>query len=743
MHTYSRAGKRSATVRVARWSAHHPWRAIVLWVVFVGACVAGGQLAGTKSATAVDLGVGQSGKATAIRTQAGLAAPATEQLYIGARTGRLDLASARAAATEAAAELKGLAQVASVGGPVMADDRSAIMLTVTMSGDQDTASDRVDAIQRVTDHVAKDNPQLRVEEAGDASIDKGVNDEVSGDLGKAENLSLPITLLIMLVAFGAIIAAGVPVLLAVSAVGSAMGLAAVASQVIPSVDTVNSMILLIGMAVGVDYSLFYLKREREERAKGRSKMDAIEIAAATSGHSVMVSGMAVVVAMAGLFIADDAIFSSLATGSLIVVAVAMIGSVTVLPALLAKLGRRVDRPRLPVLWRLTNRPDREPKLWPALLKPALKHPVQTLMLSVIALVALAGPALGMTLRSSDANDIPRTVGVMTTYDRINKAFPSETTSHQVVVRAAAADAPRVIDALRTLQDRASRDARFTREQRAPVQSSADGTVHIVDIDTSAPVGSKAATQSLDRLRDSLLPDAVGQIKGAWSGVDGDTAEDVDYAHHAGQKVPWVIGFVLVLTLIVMMVSFRSVVLAFVSVGINLLSVSASFGLLTLVFQHGFANGLLHITDTRSGVIAWIPIFLFVVLFGLSMDYHVFVLTRIREAVQRGMSTRDAVRTGITHSAGVVTSAAVVMISVFAVFGTLSMVEFKQMGVGLTSAILIDAVVVRIILLPALMALLGRANWWPSRLSRKVPDRRVLDESANGLRSEEWELVPQV
>jgi RND superfamily putative drug exporter len=564
--------------------------------------------------------------------------------------------------------------------------------------------------------VQRDNPDVRVEEVGGPSINKGINDQVANDLAKAEFISLPVTLVIMLIAFGAIIAAGVPVLLAMSAVGAAFGLSALASHLIPAVDSTSSVILLMGMAVGVDYSLFYLKREREERQNGASHTRAVEIAAATSGHSVVVSGVAVIVSMAGLYLANDAVFSALATGSVIVVAVAVLGSLTVLPALLAKLGKRVDRPRVPFLWRLTNRTG-PPRVWPKLLRPALRFPLVTLVLSVAALGALALPALDMKLKSSGEEDLPRSIPVMQSYDRLTAAFPSEGTQHVVAVKAAPGQAEDVRSALADLSGRTQDDPLFANVAEPLIKVSDDQRVATLEIPTPHAAGTDGAEQSLAALRDALVPDTVGAVSGAEYAVGGDIARDADYTANLGDRMPIVIGFVLLLTFLIMAVTFRSLVVALTALLLNSLSAAAAFGTLALVFQHEWAEGILDF-QSNGALVAWIPLFLFAVLFGLSMDYHVFVVSRIREAAQAGASTREAVAHGISRSAGVVTSAAILMASVFAIFATLSMNEMKQMGVGLAVAVFIDAMIIRVLVLPSLMALLGSANWWPGRIRRR-------------------------
>jgi RND superfamily putative drug exporter len=706
------AERRPVTVRLARWSATHPWRAIALWLVFVTSCVAIGSVSGLRTVSDIDSLTGQSKQAAQWLHDAGLESPDTENVLVTAPAGQLDTAAARQALAQTAQRMRELPQVARVGSPVASADRSAMTLQVTLKHDAD-AKPLLDA----TAVVQKLHPDLRVEEVGSVSMDDAVNNQVSSDLSAAATYSLPVTLVIMLIAFGAIVAAGVPILLALSAVGSATGLAALSSHLIPSVDTVSSVILLMGMAVGVDYSLFYVKRARAERHRGRSQLDAVEIAAETAGHSVLVSGLAVLVSMFGLYFASDATFAGLATGAILVVAVAVLGSLTVLPAILVKLGRRIDRPRVPVLWRLTTQ-DREPRLWNAVLRPSLHRPGRTLVITVLALGVVALPALSMKLESDTAKSLPSSIAETHTLSRLTTAFPDKQAEQDVVVRAPAAAAPAVTTALQRLTDDAANTGLFL-HQHPRINASADGTVHFLKLD--APFDEEAAKSrdGVARLRSDLVPNALSGIAHADFAVGGDTAEAVDIDHNMSDRLPWVIGFVVVLTMLIMGWVFRSAVIALTTAAVNLLSAGASFGVLVLTFQHGWAESLLGFKSTGA-LINWIPLFTFVVLFGLSMDYHVFVISRIREAAERGLSTREAIREGIAGSAGTVTSAAVVMVSVFAIFASLHMVEMKELGVGLAVAVLVDALVVRTILLPSLMMLLGRWNWWPGRIRVTKP-----------------------
>jgi RND superfamily putative drug exporter len=376
------------------------------------------------------------------------------------------------------------------------------------------------------------------------------------------------------------------------------------------------------------------------------------------------------------------------------------------------LGKRIDRPRIPVLWRWTMG-EREPRLWPALLRPSLQHPGRTLLISVLALAALAVPALGLTLASDSAKSLPTSIAEKQSYDRLVAAFPNHQTSAEIVVTASPAQAAAVTDRLHQLGNRLAHDSHFIGVGQATVRTSADATTHAFEVDLPYDGEAAGARAGVLELRNSLVPQALRGVPGAHWAVGGETAENLDVDRHAADRLPWVIAFVVLLTMLIMGWVFRSVVIAVTTAAVNLLSAGAAFGVLVLVFQHSWAEGLLGF-HTTGAVINWIPLFTFAVLFGLSMDYHVFVLAQIREAAESGMSTRRAVRAGLVRSAGTVTSAAVVMVSVFAIFASLHMIEMKELGIGLAVAVLVDALVVRVIVLPSLITLLGKRIWWPGR-----------------------------
>ncbi len=711
-------------MRAARWSATHPWRAIVAWLAMVVVAVGLASAISTEEPTDADYRMDESGRADALVDDAGLDAPPQENVLLTGEDGSApDRAAAEAAAAEISRAVAPLDGVTEVLEPQWSPDNSALLLAVQLARDHEDAEPLVDAVER----VAADHPDLQVRQSGDLTLDEAIDERVGDDLRSAEVFSLPLTLFLMLLAFGALIAAGLPVLLAATSVAATIGILAPISHVVPADTTVFSMVVLIGMAVGVDYSLFYLKREREERARGRSTRDAVEIAAQTSGHSILVSGGAVIAAMAGLFVMQDPTFDSLAVGAILVVAIAVLGSITVLPALLAKLGRWVDRPRVPVLWRLTRPRDvaaGRRGLADRLLGPVTRHPVAALLLGATVVVALAVPALGMKTHAGNLETLPESIPEVATMRDLTEAFPSEGTTAEVVVRADAADRDQVGAALSGLAADAAATGSFT-DDTPPVEVSDDGRTSVLRLAMPFEESDDRVDDALRDLRSDLVPSAV-DVPGAETAVGGGAAESLDFADRQQQRLPLVIGFVLLLTGLIMAFAFRSVPIAVVSTLLNLASVGVSFGLLTLVFQHGWGESLLGFTSAGF-VIDWIPLFVLVVLVGLSMDYHVFVVSRIREHVAAGLPTRLAVRRGVAETAGTITSAATVMVSVFALFATLSMLEMKMMGVGLSAAILLDATLVRLVILPAVLVLLGERAWWPRPPARPRGEQVVETE----------------
>ena len=463
--------------------------------------------------------------------------------------------------------------------------------------------------------------------------------------------------------------------------------------------------------------MFYLKREREERAAGRSEEAALEAAAATSGRSVLISGLTVIIAMSGMFLAGIQGMSAFAVGTILVVAVAMLGSLTVLPATLSWLGDRVDRGRVPFISRL-RRDDGEGRIWGAILTAVLRRPVVSAVLAAGLLLALAVPALQLRTVQPGIETYPQSLPSIQTYNRIQAAFPGSEIPAGVVVKAADVTAPQVQEAIGQLEWRALDSGQM--HEPITVDVNKAGTIATIEVPVDGKGTDAASEAALATLRDDVVPATVGGLPNAEVGVTGATAQSKDFNDKLSSVAPLVFGFVLLLAFGLMLFAFRSLVIAFKAIVLNLLSIAAAYGVMVLVFQHGWGKGFLGFEST-AGIDAFLPIFMFVILFGLSMDYHVFIISRIREAYDRGMSTDQAISHGIKTTAGVVTSAAIVMVCVFAVFATLSMLIFKQFGVGLAAAILIDATIVRAVLLPATMKLLGDWNWYLPRWLEWLPD----------------------
>jgi uncharacterized membrane protein YdfJ with MMPL/SSD domain len=701
---------RNIAARMGRWSAHHRKKAIFGWLAFAVALFAISLVSPMKKIVYETSGPGESGRADTILYE-DFKQPAGEDVLIQSGSLTASDPAFKATVLDVIAGVSKLDAVAKVKSPyepgnsgfISADKHSALV-RMEIRGPSEDAADKIDPVVARVAEVQKAHPELYVGSFGE-STNKALQVSFGDDLKRAGLFSIPLTLIILLVAFGALVAAGIPLLLGLTAVLATLGLVAGISQVLPMSDSASAIILLIGLAVGVDYTIFYLKREREERAAGRSEEAALEAAAATSGRSVLVSGSTVLVAMAGMFFTADADFASFGVATMTVVAVAMLGSLTVLPALLSKLGDKVDRGRVPFVHRL-RREGGEGRIWGAIVERVLRRPLVSAVLAGGLLVAIAVPAFQLQTAQPSIDTYPQKL--LGTYNRIKAAYPGEENASVVVVKAPNIEAPAVGQAVSELKRRTL--ATGLMHEPIDVDTNAAGTVASIAIPTEGDGTDSSSNRALTALRDDIIPRTIGALPETEVAVTGMTAYTRDFKAQMKTVAPLVFGFVLLFAFGLMLVSFRSVVIAVKAVLLNLLSVAAAYGILVLVFQHGWGKGLLGFEFT-GGIDPFLPILLFVILFGLSMDYHVFILSRVREAYAKGMTTEEAVAHGIKATAGVVTSAAIVMVGVFAIFATLQAMIFKQFGVGLAAAILIDATIIRAILLPASMKLLGDWNWY--------------------------------
>ncbi|HEY0540387.1 MAG TPA: MMPL family transporter [Actinoallomurus sp.] len=699
--------KPNMAARLGGWSAQHRKTAIFGWLLFVVAAVMIGGMVGQLQLTQGEQGTGDSGRAQRIIEDAGITHPASEMVLIHS-AGANGFRAALPAVTQA---VRSTGQAASIREPLVSRDGHDALVQFDMAGDPDTASDRVTPVEDAVAAVKTRHPEVRIEEFGDASGEHWFDETMGKDFSRAEMTAVPLALGILLVAFAALLAAVVPVVIAVTAFLAANGLLAVSSHALHMDSSANSVMLLMGLAVGVDYCLFYLRREREERAAGRDKETALRIAAATSGRSVLVSGLTVMVAMAGMFFSGMLLFDGFAVGTILVVLIAVIGSVTVLPALLSLLGDKVEFGRIPFMRRRRS----TGRFWNTLLRPVLGHPAISAALATGVLLILAAPALGMhTEKLSIEQQLPRDTALIKTYEHITTAFPGGPEPASVVVKAKDIQAPAVRSAIKSFESSVRGSEEF-----GPLHTKvyAGPDIAVIDVPLAGAGADATSQHALTTLRSTLVPRAFGQV--AEAHVAGNLAFSNDWNDQLRRSIVPVFIFVLGVTFLLMLISFRSLPIAATAIGLNLLSVGAAYGVMVAVFQHGWGASLIG-THGVGAIEAWLPLFVFVVLFGLSMDYHVFVVSRIREAHDRGLPTSEAVASGIRSTAGTVTSAAAIMVAVFAVFGTLSMQDFKQMGVGLSVAVLLDATIVRAVLLPSVMKLLGDRNWYLPRWLSWLP-----------------------
>jgi uncharacterized membrane protein YdfJ with MMPL/SSD domain len=727
----SRSRTNNIAARAGRWSAQHRKKAIVGWLLFVILAVFIGGSVGTKTLDDVDdNGIGESGRAETAISQ-NFPDKVSESVMVQNKKASVNDPEFKAVVADVEASLGDVKGVRNLSSPYgegnggqLSKDRHSALITFELPDNKGQAEDLVEGTLAKVSKLDRQHAGYAIEEFGGASADRALSQAFSDDFKRAEITSLPITLIILILAFGALLAAFVPLLLAITAVAAAIGLIGPISQIWPVDESINSVVLLIGLAVGVDYALFYIRREREERARGRSEEAALEAAAATSGRAVLVSGVTVIAAMAGMYFGGAATFMSFATGTILVVAIAVLGSLTVLPAVLSKLGDRVNKGRIPFL-----KPERrtgEPRVWSWILNRVLARPLASVIAATAVLVVLAVPVLHIHTADSGVDGLPRSLEVMQTYDRMQAAFPGEQFTADIVVEGTNLDKAEIQGYAQELRQLAAESNQF--HEPVTVDMSPNGNVAVIEVPVAGTGTDDVSMDAVQTLRDDVVPDVFGSVPGGeLVGVTGFTAESMDFNDLMAERIWYVFAFVFAMAFLLLLVTFRSIVIPIKAIVLNVLSVAAALGIVTWVFQDGHLEDFLNF-DSTGAITAWFPLMLFVILFGLSMDYHVFILSRIKEAVDRGERTDEAVAHGIKSTAGVVTAAALVMVGVFSIFATLSFIDMKQFGVGLAVAVLIDATIVRGVLLPATMKLLGDWNWYLPKWLEWLPKGPALEGS---------------
>jgi uncharacterized membrane protein YdfJ with MMPL/SSD domain len=748
-HDVAEPSRYNLAARAARWSATHWKTAVAVWVAFAAIAIGLGMTVGTQMLSAAEHNAtGETARAEQILANAGFETPAAESVLVRSLARTVGDPAFRSTIQTVLGKLRTMPQVTNLrtgAAGQVSKDRHAQLIAFDMRGDLDTSDKRVQPLLDAVAGLEKARPGFTVAEFGFASATHELSKTVDKDFQKAEKLSLPITFLVLLIAFGAFVAAGIPVLLAFSAVLGSIGLLALSSHVFAVSPATQSVILLMGMAVGVDYSLFYLKREREERAAGHEGHDALFRAAATSGQAVLISGVTVLIAMAGLMFTGTNVFTSIGIGAMLVVFTSLVGSLTVLPALLGKLGDRTERgvrhvlatSVLRVLRPLKTQPgwlvwlkekptllqhlkgDRqESRVWGFVIGKSMRYPALAVGISTLVLVVLALPSLGMKTKQAGFTDLPKSLSIVQTFEAIQASFPGSTDPASLVVKAEDVTTPQFAKAYAEFKRRALATGVIHQPIRVAVNEAK--TVARVDFPLAGEGQDATSIKALEALRTKVIPPVLATLPpGTEQGVTGATATNVDFNKTMSSRAPIVFAFVLGFAFLLLLLTFRSIVIPIKAIILNLLSVGAAYGVLVWTFQNGHLQGLLGF-HSSGAVVSWLPLFLFTVLFGLSMDYHVFILSRVKELVDQGVPSDEAVERGIRSTASTVTSAAAVMIAVFAIFASLRVLDIKQLGIGLAIAVFLDATLIRGVLLPAAMKLLGDWNWYLPRWLEWMP-----------------------
>ncbi len=594
---------------------------------------------------------------------------------------------------------------------LVSGDRHATIVPLRIP-DEDEAEALITAVER-----ADEDAVFSVAVTGDQTLDHDFNLLSQEDLEKGElQFGLPAALIILLLVFGAVVAGLIPLLMAIVSIVVALGMTALLAQPFELSIFIVNMLTGMGLALGIDYSLFVVSRYREERARGCEQLDAIAASGLTASRAVLFSGTAFVVAMFGMLLVPSSIMRSLAVGAILVGVVSVVAALTLLPALLGLLGDRINSLRIPLVGRRTlESAGAEGRFWGAIVRSVLRRPVRSFALSLGLLVALALPILAMNVGTSGVSALPDRFSSKQGFVALERDFPQATTDPVEIVVSGGASEVEVSDALDRLRSTLAADARFG---AGAIRRSEDGEVAVLSVPVVGDASSSAAVAAVQELRDEVVSE-IFEGTDAEVLVGGTTSENIDYFDSVIDPAPLVIAFVLVLTFLLLTVVFRSVVVAGTAVALNLLSVGAAYGLLVLVFQYGIGADLLGFQETDT-IEAWVPLFLFSVLFGLSMDYQVFLLSRIRERYDETRDTTDAVTFGVGSTARIITGAALIIVAVFSGFARGDLIMFQQMGFGVAVALLIDATIIRSVLLPSAMAMLGRWNWYLPRWLEWLP-----------------------
>ncbi len=712
------------TERVTIWSSRRPWRIVGAWAVALVAAIAitatflGDALSGDEDVTSAT----ESRRADELQAERFAAdrdIDATEVVVVSSESGTVDDPRFARGVDGLATELRGAGaeQVTTfhnAGSQLISRDRDATAMLVALGPDaEDDVESVVEAVQSLDDRVGFDAAIT-----GEFTLDADFSTLAEEDLANGElGFGLPAALIVLLIVFGSVVGGLIPLLMSIVAIVVGLALTALVGQAFPLSVFATNMLTGMGLALGIDYSLFVLARYREERHHGREQLDAIATVGSSASRAVLFSGIAFTLAMVGLLLVPSTIMRSLAVGAIAAGLVSVAAALTLLPALLGLLGDRVNALRIPFFGRAAGR-EQSP-FWARTVRGVMRRPLASLVLATAVLLTLALPVLALRTGEAGVGTLPDRLEAKQGYLALNAEFPGETTDPVEIVIDGEAASPAVQMGIERLRERLAGEDLFGPPE-LETSSSGDLTVLTVPIDGD-PRG-KDAIDGVRELRSTYVPDAFPD-PGFEVLVAGDTAESIDESDTMDTWLPIVLAFVLGLSFVLLTVAFRSLVVAVKAIAVNLLSVGAAYGLLVLVFQEGVGNELFGFPQVDT-IEAWVPLFLFAVLFGLSMDYHVFLLSRIRERFRLTGDNTDAVAHGVASTGRIITGAALIIIAVFSGFARGDLVMFQQMGFGVAVALLLDATLVRLVLVPAAMELLGERNWYLPSWLRWLPDVRV-------------------
>ena len=604
---------------------------------------------------------------------------------------------------------------------LISEDRGTTIIPFTMAGEFDDATDNIDSVISVVDQ-AREETGFKVLITGQATVSKDFEAVAQDGLEKGEIFGVPIAVIILILVFGAMVAAFVPIILAAASIVVAFGAASLLGQAIGLIFFIENMILMIGLAVGIDYSLFIVARYREERRSGLEKLDAIGRAGSTATRAVAFSGIAVVLGLIGMLLVPSNVFIAIGLGAIFVVIAAVFASMTLLPAILSLMGDRVNKLSIPFIGVAQERFDETKPggVWDKISRGVMRQPLLSLIVGGGLLIAALVPFFDINTGAAGVSSMPDGIESKEGFLILDEKFSAGEATPAEIVIDGDIDSQPVQSGIERLKDALEGDGLFSQARELQVNEQRD--LGLLSVPVAGDATSVATQDAIKRLRDTYIPTAFAGVD-ATVLVAGETAFNVDFFKVANDAAYVVFPFVLGMSFLLLLLVFRSIVVPLKAIILNLLSVGATYGILVLIFQKGWANEAFGFQQAET-VEAWLPIFLFAVLFGLSMDYHVFLLSRIRERFDQTLDNTESVAFGIRSTGRLITGAALIMVAVFWGFAAGDLVGLQQMGFGLGLAVLLDATIVRMVLVPASMRLLGKWNWYLPSWLQWLPDLRV-------------------